>query len=477
LYVRDQWRVTPTLTLSLGTRWEYFPIPRRADRGLERYNPETNMMEIGGVGSVPLDLGIEESKTLFAPRLGVAWRPTEQTVVRAGYGITNDPFALVRPMGRNYPVQLIQVVQAPHSYAFASPLEDGIPEVDIPDLGSGIIPVPGTFAVTTLPLEFERGYVESWNVTVQRELGWGFVGEAGYVGTRQVDQLGYHELNWAPIGGGQEGRQLFQKFGRDADTRLVAPVGNSQYHALQSRVERRFANGFQLQANYTWSRSTGIAGNDDSDGTPNIAIPEFYHLNRALSGFDRTHALHILGIVQLPFGKGRRWLSEGGMLSALVGGWQVNNAISFYSGTPFSITTDDSSLDAPGNEQMADQVTPDVEILEGIGEGNAWFDPLAFAPVTEPRFGNAGFNAMRGPGYGNWDFGLFRVMSLGGRRTLELRFEAFNLLNTPHFDNPGSDVSDLVLNPDGSVDDLNGFAEVTSASSERVMRLGVRFAF
>ncbi|MGH9162009.1 MAG: TonB-dependent receptor domain-containing protein, partial [Vicinamibacteraceae bacterium] len=176
-YIRDQWRVGPTLTLSLGTRWEYFPVPRRADRGLERYNPETNMMEIGGVGSVPLDLGVTESKTLFAPRLGMAWRPTEQTVVRAGYGITNDPFALIRPMGRNYPVQLILVVQAPNAYSFASRLEEGIPEVPVPDLGDGIIPVPGDFSVTTLPLEFDRGYVESWNVTLQRELGWGFVGE------------------------------------------------------------------------------------------------------------------------------------------------------------------------------------------------------------------------------------------------------------------------------------------------------------
>ena len=477
LYVRDQWRVGQTLTLSFGTRWEYFPVPRRADRGLERYNPETNMMEIGGVGSVPLDLGVRESKTLFAPRLGVAWRPTQQTVVRAGYGITNDPFALIRPMGRNYPVQLILVVQPPNSFAFASRLEDGIPQVPIPDLGNGIIPVPGNFTVTTLPLEFDRGYVESWNVTFQHELGWSFIGEVGYVGTRQVDQLGYRELNWAPIGGGQAGRQLFRAFGRDAQTRLVAPVGNSHYHSLQSRLERRFANGFQLQANYTWSRSMGIAGNDDSDGTPRISIPEFYHLNRALSSFDRTHALHILGIAELPFGKGRRWLNTGGLLSGIVGGWQMNHAISFYSGTPFTITASGTSLNAPGNSQMADQVKPEVKILKGIGKGNPWFDPLAFAPVTEARFGNAGFNSMRGPGYANWDLGVFRTVRLGGRPTLELRFEAFNVLNTAHFNNPGANVSNLRLNPDGSVQDLNGFAEVTSAFEERVMRLGVRFAF
>jgi len=126
---------------------------------------------------------------------------------------------------------------------------------------------------------------------------------------------------------------------------------------------------------------------------------------------------------------------------------------------------------------MADQVKPEVKILKGIGEDNAWFDPLAFAPVTEARFGNAGFNSMRGPGYANWDLGIFRSISVGGRRALELRFEAFNVLNTGHFNNPGANVSNLRLNPDGTVQDLNGFAEVTSAYEERVMRLGVRFAF
>jgi hypothetical protein len=477
LYVRDQWQLGPTLTLSLGTRWEYFPIPRRADRGLERYNPATNMMEIGGVGSVPMNLGVKVSKTMFAPRLGVAWRPTEETVVRAGFGITNDPYALARPMRTNHPVLLSLVVQAPNSYSFASRLEDGIPEIPAPDLGSGIISVPGNVSTVTLPDEFDRGYIQSWNVILQRELGWGFVGEVGYVGTRQVDQLGTRELNWSPIDGGRTGRQLFGEFGRDAQTRLVAPLGNSDYHALQSGLQRRFANGFQLQANYTWSRSMGIAGNDNSDGTPRINIPEFYHLNRALSGFDRTHALHVLGIVELPFGTGRRWLNNGGVASALLGGWQVNNAVSFYSGTPFRIEADDASLNAPGNDQMADQVKSDVDVLHGIGEGNAWFDPLAFAPVTEPRFGNAGFNSMRGPGYGNWDLGVFRVINLGGQRTLELRFEAFNVLNTAHFNNPGANVSNLLLNPDGSVQDLNGFSEVTSASGERLIRLGVRFAF
>jgi hypothetical protein len=476
-YVRDQWQVGQKLMLSYGTRWEYFPVPTRADRGLERYNPATNMMEIGGMGGVPMDLGVKISKTQFAPRLGLAWRPSEEMVVRAGYGVTNDPFPLTRPMTRNFPVVLSMAVQAPNAFQYAGTVQQGIPDVEIPDLSSGAVPVPGNLSVLTLPSEFDRGYIQSWNATVERQLGLGFVAEAGYVGTRQNDLLGYQELNWSPINGGRAGRQLFGPHGRDASTRIVAPVGDTSYHSLQARVQRRFADGYQFQANYTWSRSMGIAGNENSDGSPEISIPEYFHLNRALSSFDRTHALHILGIAEVPFGRGRRWLNNGGALAAIAGGWQVNSAISFYSGQPFTITSAGTSLNAPGSTQMADQVKPEVEILKGIGRGNPWFDPLAFAPVLEPRFGNAGFNTMRGPGYANWDLGVFRVIGLGSTRTIEIRFEAFNVLNTPHFNNPGSNVSSVQRNPDGTIRNLNGFAEVTSAYGERVMRLGLRLAF
>ena len=118
-------------------------------------------------------------------------------------------------------------------------------------------------------------------------------------------------------------------------------------------------------------------------------IPEFYHLNTALSPFDRTHNLQITNLTELPFGPGRRWLNGGGVLAAIVGGWQVNNILSFTSGTPFDVTASGTSLNAPESAQRADQVKSDVEILGGIGRGNAWFDPLAFKPVTEARFGTA----------------------------------------------------------------------------------------
>jgi hypothetical protein len=479
LYVRDQWQASSKMTISYGTRWEYFPVPTRASRGLERYNVDTNQMMIGGVGSVPKNLGVKVSKTLFAPRVGMTFRPTEGLVLRAGFGITNDPYALARPLRTNHPAVLNLLLDSANSLSFVSRTSDGIPLIADPDLGNGLVSVPSPITVFTLPDDFKRGTIRSWNVAVQKELKWGFTGEAAYVATRQIDQLGFIELNWSPIGGGQAGRQLNQKFGRTGQTRLIAPIGDSRYDGLQTRIERRFANGIQLGANYTYSKSTGIAGNANSDGALRINIPQYYDLNKSLSDFDRTHNLNITNITELPFGPNRRWLNDGGVLSQIVGGWQVNNILSFYSGTPFSVTASGTSLNAPESDQRADQVNPDVRILGGIGRDNAYFDPLAFKPVTEARFGTASFNSVRGPGVASWDLGVFRQLQFRGGMNLQVRMEAFNVTNRPRFSNPGGNVSNLRLNPDGTVRDLNGFAVITSTQdgSERQIRFGVRLGW
>jgi carboxypeptidase family protein/TonB-dependent receptor-like protein len=481
LYVRDQWEASSKLTVSYGTRWEYFPIPTRAERGLERYDVNTNQMLIGGLGSVPMDLGVNVSKTMFAPRLGATYRPTDRTVLRAGFGITNDPYSLARPLRTNHPAVLNLLVDAPNSLGYSSRLADGIPLIADPDLSGGRTSVPSPLTVFTLPDEFKRGYIRSFNVAVQRELGGRFVAEAAYVGTRQIDQLGFQELNWSPIGGGNAGRQLNKQFGRTGQTRLITPIGDSKYDALQARLERRFANGVQFAVNYTLSKSTGLAGNANSDSTLRINIPEYYDLNRSISDFDRTHNLHFTNITELPFGPERRWLNNGGVLSQVVGGWQVNNIVSFYSGTPFSITSSGTSLNAPENDQRADQIKTGDLVLGGIGRTNAYVDPLAFRSVTEPRFGTAPFNVVRGPGVASWDFGVFRQIRLR-QMNVDVRMEAFNLTNRPRFANPTGNavnVSNLILNPDGSVRDLNGYGVITATNdgSERQIRFGLRLGW
>jgi hypothetical protein len=479
-YVRDQWQPGSKLTISYGTRYEYFPMVTRADRGIERYNLDTNMMEIGGLGSVPKNLGVRMQKTLFAPRFGVAYRLTETAVLRGGVGLTNDPYSLARSMRTNHPILLNLYDEAPHSWTWVRPIEEGIPAIPDPDLQNGIIPVPGNVTVITLPNEFNRGRIWSYNAAFQKELRWGFVGQAAYVGTRQIDQLGIQDQNWSPIGGGSSGRQLVKKFGRTAATQLVAPIGDTHYNSMQLELSRRMRNGIQLNVNYTLGKSVGLAGASNSDNQLRVRIPEYHDLNIARSDFDRRHALHITNIVELPFGARHRWLNNAGLASAVLGGWQWNNIVNLYSGTPFTVTASGTSLNSPGNTQMADQVKDRVDIYGAVGRGNSYFDPFAFAPVTEARFGNAGFNTLTGPGRAEWDMGLFRRFDVR-HVNVQVRVEGWNITNRPQFNNPGSNRSSLQLNPDGSIRNLNGYTEITGTrnnkTSERSFRVGLKVGF
>ncbi len=476
-YARDRWQVNQNLTINYGLRWEFMPTPTRADRGFERYNQDDNKMYIGGVGNVPKNLGVAASKKLFAPRFGFAYRIGREMVVRGGYGISYDPYSLARALRTNHPILTELVVQPANTLSAARRLSEGIPSIEKPTLGSGVIDVPPNVSAQTVTLDLDRGYIQSWNLTVQRALGGGWAGEASYVATRQIRQLGYRQLNWAPVNGGNNGRQLFQRFGRNADTREVGPIGGSHYDSLQTRVQKRFSHNYSVTGAYTFSKSISGSGLDRSDSTLKIVIPEFYDLNRSISAFNRRHNLQMTNIVYLPFGKGQRWFSEPGVLATAAGGWQTNSILALMSGRPFSVTASATSLNAPGNTQRADQVAASVTKPGGVGRGQAFFDPHAFRQVNDARFGTAGFNNMTGPGRVNWDFSLFRFFQVSEKVKMEFRAEAFNFTNTPKFGQPGANVGNLQLNPDGSIRNLNGFAEVVSATEERQLQIGFRVTF
>jgi hypothetical protein len=215
---------------------------------------------------------------------------------------------------------------------------------------------------------------------------------------------------------------------------------------------------------YTWSKSINFADNNDSTLTWNI--PEMWDRNRALGGFDRTHNLQVYGVYSLP---SKHWL---------VGNWQINGIFSAMSGTPFTVGSAATSVNAPANTQTADQVLPEVRILGGIGRGNSYFDPYAFAPVTDVRFGNTGRNILRGPGVVNLDASIFRDFPLTERFKLQFRAEAFNVSNTPAFNNPGATVSSATRNASGVITNLGGFTEITGAqSTERQLRFALKVFF
>jgi hypothetical protein len=482
LYIRDRWNVTPNLTISYGIRWEYYPFPTRADRGMEWYDGSRNKMLVCGVGIVPKDCGVHVSKKLFAPRLGLAWRATNSLVIRAGYGITYDPFSLQRPFRTNYPVLLIQAITA-DSFQSTGTLADGLPPVQVPSLGNGVIDVPGTFAVVTSPKNFDRGYIQSWNFTVQKQFLGNLTGQAGYVATRSVRQLGYLDVNSGQvIGAGNAGRPLQSLFDRGAPTTLVTGLGTTHYDSLQASLSRRFSQGLQVEASYTWSKVIGW--NINSDSGPNfVQALRYFQLNRVVADYDRTHMFHVSQIWELPFGRDKRFASKGA-LSAILGGWQISQLWSFYTGTPFSVTSSATSLALPNSTQPADQIKPSVQKLGGIGRNVAFFDPLAFASVTQARFGNAGFRSLRGPGLIDWDFGVHRQFRLTERFQLQFRMESFNFSNTPHFANPNGSVSNMILNADGTIANLNNFSSITSVTNlgrdgvdERQFRFGLKLRF
>jgi hypothetical protein len=471
IYARDRWNVTPKLTVDYGVRWEYFPTATRNDRGIEFYDASTNKVQLCGVGQVPTNCGATVSKKLFAPRLGLAYRPWNTWVIRAGYGITNDPYEGLEFVRANHPILIALTAQTPNNLFPVSPLSQGIPAVTAPDPGNGIIDIPGSVGFTGYPKNFQRGYIQSWNFTVQKELPWGFAGQVGYVATHSTRQLAPIDLNAGQvIGAGAKGKPLFAKWERDAQTLELRPIGTGRFDSMQAQLQRRFAGGLALTMNYTFGKAINVT--DNSSYQLAVNAQKYLDLNRSVTGFDRTHNFAVTSVWELPFGKGRHWLTTRKVGSAILGGWQVNTILSLISGAPFSVGADDTSLNMPGNTQRADQVGP-VTKLGGIGADHPYFSQSSFAGVSEPRFGNSGFNTLRGPGIVNLDVGLFREFTFTERFKLQFRAESFNFTNTPHF-----------ANPDGFVGDGSDFMTITGTMNlaregidERQFRFGLKFTF
>jgi len=375
------------------------------------------------------------------------------------------------------PVLLPFIENGPNTRVPVGHLQDGVPPIVVPDFSSGVASIGGNLGLNTTSTNFVRGYIQSWNLTLQKEFWKNLVGSVGYVATRQIKALGLLEQNYGFPGGGKTSQVLWNATGPDglpfqrtADTQLVAPVGNSHYDSLQATLQRHFANGLQLNASYTWGKGIGIYNVRESTDAPAIKIPAFYYLNRAVFGFDRTHSFNLAGVYELPFGKSKKWVHKGAG-NALAGGWQLNWLFSSYTGLPFGVSASGTSLNAPKNSQRADQVKPPQK-LGGIGD-TPFYDPTAFAPVTDARFGTAGFNALRGPGLVNLDFGLFRDFRMTEKWHMQFRAEALNFSNTPHFANPRSDVS-------GSkfmiIDSIANIGREPSGD-ERSFRFGLRLSF
>ncbi|GAB4220235.1 MAG: hypothetical protein Kow001_01220 [Acidobacteriota bacterium] len=463
-YIRDRWQVTPKLTFTLGLRYEYFPLVTRDDRPMEYLDlskfATTQTLEL------VLDNDIAVSKTLFAPRVGFAYRLSDNDVVRAGYGITNNPLPFARPLRGFYPLTVGADFSGQTSYVPFRTLEEGIPIFVGPETTPGArIPLPTFVQQRTMPPDkINRGYVQSWNLVYERKFPADFVVSFGYVGTQTVRQLADLELNWSPVNGGNTGRQLYPYTNGIEywDGWLSA-----NYHSLQIAINRRFTNGLFVKGAYTYSKAINRTDDDGWAGV-NWNDPALLHRNRAQAGYNRPHMLQLATVYELPWGReGDSWANQ------IIRNWQVNGIFSVNQNTPFTVTSN-SAINNRNNLQTADQVKAEVEKLGGIGTGNPYYDRSAFAAITRVPgvsctnydcYGNSGRNILRGPTWVNLDFSVFRVFPLTEDFSLEFRSEFFNFTNTPHFNNPTNNVSS------------GSFMYITSTSDnapERVVRFALK---
>lgn len=474
-YARDQWQIGHRLTINYGIRYELYPFATRDNFGADIYNPITGIVCLGGVGGNPENCGVNVGHGQVAPRLGIAYRFDDKTVLRLGYGMSIDPNSY-RAMRDAYPATIAESISGATSYQAAGSLVTGIPPIVGPLLSQGSFPLPTTITTTTFPANYHRGYIESFNVTLQRDLGL-FNVQAAYVGSLAVRHTGDININAAGPGGGVAGQALYQYTGQTTAITESEPFNEAKYNALQMQLTRRLRSAGLVGATYTYSKSMDYGDNDDSGMTWSW-IPMFRR-NYALAGFDRPHNFEAYWNYSLPFGRGTS-LANHGVAAAIAGGWQLNGIFSRYSGTPFTVASSGSSVNAPGNTQTAQQILTSVSILGGHGigaNGASYFNPLAFAPVTTVSFGDSGRDILRGPGTLVANASLFRNFSVTERFKLQFRAEAFNVSNTPQFGNPGATVTSATFNADGSVKSLNGYTQITSASNERQLRFALKLSF
>jgi outer membrane receptor protein involved in Fe transport len=490
LYARDQWQATSKLTVSYGLRWEYYPIFAHNWYGATRYDPTTHNILVGGEGGIPWDTGATASKRDFAPRIGLAYRLTSKTVLRAGYGITIDPDNM-RNQRNAYPSVVNQDFTPSSTYQFISnsgvpqlTLRTGLPQPSFPDITLGTITpsttqtlstyLPTTGIGSTFPADYNRGYIQSWNFFVQREFSPSLVADIGYVGSHGVNTQMNVNINGGLPGTGTPGRQLYPF--SNGDINLIEPFGMETYNSLQTTVKKRIGSSI-IGIAYTFSKAINNVQGDNGDGFLWRAYPVSVSLNKALSGFDRTHIFQLYHVYELPFGKGHK-LANHGIAAWIFGGFQITGQLSRYSGLPFTIGASSSSLNAGGQNQSADQLNPTVRILGGHDSLNPYFDGTAFGQITTARLGSTGRNLLRGPGWFNLNQSVSRTFSIKERIKLQFIGEAFNLTNTPSFANPGTTFAAQTLNPDGTVKSYGSYSVITSTySSARQLQVGARLSF
>jgi hypothetical protein len=466
-YVQDKWQVSQKLTVDFGVRHDFYPpATPRLKGGFSNYDPANNTLVVAGYGNNPMNLGRKTYYTGFAPRVGFAYRLDPKTVLRGGYGLSWIPFPDNKYAWDNFPVK--QTNQYPNTNTFGqsqSPaggflsMATGFPAPTpavIPDNGIINAGTPGLLAsaiASYIPLDYHEGYIQSWNMAIQRQLPGKFTLEAAYVANHTVRAPVTYNLNASFLfNSGSNGKPFFAKYGKNTDINERYVGMSNNYNSLQVKADRRFSGGFLMTTAYTWGHALGYSAEDGG-------LWNYIQQQRSYSrlDFERRHTFVQSYVYELPFGKGKRFLTSG-VGRRVLGGWQLNGVLSLMSGRPLTFATTVSPK-TPGTTLTPDIAGP-INITHAVAGtiGTAtWFDTTGCVPVVTascflrqpldadgktPHLGNAGRNDFSGPGLGNVDFSIFRKFDFTERVKLEFRAESTNLTNSPAFANPNTTLGD-----------------------------------
>jgi Carboxypeptidase regulatory-like domain/TonB dependent receptor len=468
-FIQDKWQVRSNVTVDLGLRWEFYkPLEGVEGKGsLSNYDPLTNTLHVAGYGGTSNALNVKNYFKNFGPRTGVSWRLNDKSVLRAGYGASAIPFpdnryAFAFPVKQNFQGTAANGFQRQGSMAagFPAPVLANIP-------ADGIIPVSGSLLNSTfdvIPPGLHEGTLHSWNVAFQRQLPHGFTADVAYVGSKGVNLVADLDTNASLVyGSGNNGRPQFAQFGRTGNSRTRTNLGKSRYNGLQVKVDRRFLNGFLVTNSYTLGRSTDLAQENTGIGTPID-----FDLSWARSDTDRLHNYVLSTVYELPFGPRKPWLNDG-MVSRILGGWQVSGLFVAQSGQALTIGGNGTLLNTPGNSAFAN-LNGENTVLGGLGPGLLYFDPTVYSlPAAGVQGNMKRHSGPEGPGFWQLDGALFKRFQISDSKYAEFRVDAYNVTNSVRWANPNTGFSTATGNNFGQITGTTG--------SQRSIRFGGRFAF
>jgi hypothetical protein len=449
-FAQDSWRVAPDLTLSAGIRYELFtPAVDRDDRA-NLYDAATGRLVGVGTAGMPRG-GYETDRDNIAPRVGLTWSPGGGgTLVRGGYGMYYSQSALA-------PSEALYFSPPYFNARFYFPLP-GLP-LSLSDPFPSFFPVPSPPSALSVQPDLATPVLHHWNAGVEQRVGF-WTMTAAYAGSRGAHLLASRDINQPAPSANPLNLRPNPAF---SDITLLESRARSRYHALVTSVERRFNDGVSLLASYTLSLSKDDAsGFFSSAGDPNFPQDSRHpEAEYGRSNFDVRHRLSVGFVYELPFAQdGSVWRRD----------WQLAGILTLQSGRPFTAAVlPDIDISNTGRATLGfgfndrPNLVGDPDIADPSAD--QWFNTAAFVMPAFGTFGNAGRNILEGPGYANVNLGVIKHVPLGARARLQLRAEAFNLLNRVNYDLPDHFLGSPT------------FGRILSAQPPRRCQFGARILF